>query len=47
MKVEMYRKRKFWDKVWKLLGLREKRRVSVIWEVRNRQPGWIGRVRER
>ena len=46
MKVEMYSRRKFWDKVWKLLGLREKR-VSVIWEVRNRQPGWIGRVRER
>ena len=46
MKVEMYRRQKFWDKVRELLGLRQKR-VSVIWEVQHREPGWIGRVRER
>lgn len=46
MKVEMYSRRKFWDKVRELLGLSQKR-VSVIWEVQHREPGWIGRVRER
>lgn len=34
MKVEMYSRRKFWDKVRELLGL-GKRRVSVIWEVQH------------
>ena len=46
MKVEMYSRRKFWDKVRELLGLKQ-RRVSVIWEVQHKEPGWIGRVRER
>ena len=34
MKVEMYRRQKFWDKVRELLGLSQKR-VSVIWEVQH------------
>ena len=46
MKVEMYSRQRFFDWVRGVLGL-NKRRVSVIWEVQHREPGWIGRVRER